>query len=94
MHLAILQKWEGESTFTLLFQAPKEKEDECIRTLNRLRRDAYKAKVPVEYKMIELDGEVPPPQTEREEMERKIIIPSGTFKGMEIYLDRDQRRDA
>jgi len=95
MHLAILEKWEGDHTFTLMFQAPKEKEDECKRTLERLRKDAHKNKTPVEYKMIELDGEIEQPEMRlgAGQKDRKIIIPTGRYKGAEIYLERDVKEE-
>ena len=95
MHLAILQKWEGDLTFTLLFQAPQEKEDECKRTLERLRKEAYEKKMPVEYKMIELDGEIEQPGLREGSgnKDRKIIIPTGRYKGAEIYLERDVKEE-
>lgn len=95
MHVAILQKWEGEQTYTLLFQAQEDKLHECQNTLKRLQKEAYKNKTPVEYKMIEIDGmiEVPIQEQKKEQPERKIIIPSGDYKGMEIFLERDVKRD-
>lgn len=93
MHVAILQKWEGDDSYTLLFQAPKDRLNECENTLKRLRKEAYDNKTPVEYKMVELDGYVETPTVERDERERKIIIPHGTFKGMEIYLEEDVKEE-
>jgi len=93
MHFAILQKWKGDDTFTLLFQAPKEKEDELDNTLLRLRKDAHKRKVPVEYKKVELDGLIEAPITEKDQGKRKIVISQGTFKGLEFYLEKDETND-
>jgi len=93
MHVAILQKWKGDDTFTLLFQAPQTKEDECKRTLDRLRKEAYQKKLPVEYKMVPLDGEIDAPIKKPKPKERKIIVPSGKFKGMEIYLEREVKEE-
>jgi hypothetical protein len=91
MQYAILQKWQGEDTFTLLLQVPENKETECKGMLERLRKEAYKKKQPVEYKMVELDGFVETPNfTSNDEKERKIIIPSGTFKGAEVWLEREK----
>lgn len=92
MHVAILQRWEGDDTFSLLFQAPKDKEDECKHTLKSLREEAYKKKLPVEYKMVPLDGEVDTPDNPSIP-HRKIIVPHGKLKGMEIYLERDVREE-
>lgn len=91
MQLAILQKWEGDSSYTLLLQVPKEKESECKTMLESLRKEAHKQKKPVEYKMVELDGYVETPNfTQDNRKERKIIIPSGTFKGAEVWLEREK----
>ena len=99
MHVAILERWQGDQTFNLLFQAEGHRKHECTNTLERLQRDAYKNKTPVEYKMIELDGEIVLPKqaplgdASSRQPERKIIIPNGDYKGMEIYLERDIRED-
>jgi len=94
MYVAILQKWEGDDTFTMMMEAPMEKEEECKRTVERLRKDAYKNKTPVEYKMVQLEGEAPLAKNVRgEQEERKIIIPAGTFRGMEIQLERDVKEE-
>ena len=93
MYLAILQKWEGDRTYTLLFEAEKDKEAECKNTLERLRKEAYQNKTPVKYKMVELDGEMDRVENYQGQKDRKIIIPHGRYKGAEIYLERDVKEE-
>ena len=92
-HLGILCRYKGERASSLLLQSPIELEESMLSTIEQLRKDAWERKVPVEYSLVELDGVINPNNIGKEEKElpaRKIIIPSGTFKGMEIYLERDR----
>ena len=88
-HLAILQRWKCDETFTLMFQAPMEKKDTCVSTLEALQKESYQKKIPVEYKMIELDGDVRLFENPNKTTSHKIIIPSGELKGMEVYIELD-----
>lgn len=88
MHVGILQKWEGDRTFTLLFQAPQEKEEACKTYLQRLKKEAHDRNLPVEYKMVQLDGEMNADLAKQEER-KKIIVPQGRYKGLEILLEKD-----
>ena len=92
-HLAILQRWEGDDTETLCVQYPKEREEECLNVFNDMKKNAYKRKLPVTYRMIELDGKIEMPNIGKppsQQPERKIILPFGRFKDAEIYLEEDK----
>lgn len=58
MYYIILQRWEGEDTESSCMEYPPEKKDECMRMFTSLKKNAYQHKDRVEYRLVELDGEM------------------------------------
>jgi hypothetical protein len=97
MYYAILQRWEGEPTDTLCMQYPAEKKDECQRMFESLKKEAYKQKHPVTYRLIELDGEMQYAGKELQDWRKKnnvdkIIIANGKIhEDIPLYVQKDMK---
>jgi len=95
MYYAILQKWQGEKTDNLLLEFDYDKKGECERTLDVLRKTAYTNKTPVEYRMIELDGEMQYEGKElhdwrkRNKVERIMIQQGEIYEDIPTYVQKD-----
>ena len=75
-HIAILQKWDQQKTFSILMQFPMDKEAEARRALEALNKEAYQKHFPVEYKIEELPGSMPESAPSRKP-KNLIINPQG-----------------
>ena len=93
MYFAILQRWEGDPTYTLLFEAEPDKKKECERTLVRLIEEAKANKTPVKYKMVELEGQMQRTAMHSDPDKKKLVISQGTFRGLEFYLEKDTEEE-
>lgn len=73
-HLAILQRWDGDNSESLLFQYSIEKELEAKSMYEKLKKEAKKKKMPVTYRMIELDGEIQYEGKAEDEMRKSLGV--------------------
>jgi hypothetical protein len=98
MYFAILQRWEGEPAETLCMEYPAEKNDECLRMFQSLKKEAYKAKHPVTYRLVEMDGEMNYANKDLVEWRKKnnvdrIIITNGKIhEDIPVYVQKDLKK--
>jgi len=89
-HYAILQRWPGDKAETLAMEYPPDKEDECKNMFYAMRKSAFKLKHPVEYRMVELPGEIQYPGKEEDDRRKalgvkQIIIAQGLIHDIIPY---------
>lgn len=98
MYYAILQKWEGERSESLCMEYPAEKKDECLRMFKSLKKEAYRAKHPVTYRLVELDGDMKYTGKRLQDWRKdnevdKIIIANGKIhEDIPLYVQKDLKK--